>query len=106
MLQQVCTKGISEEIGKTVRHLVTTAGELALELGVQRAELGLEMPERGSQVQIGQNFVDCFDGDADRGLFKEVVLAVSPRLYKRGDGRGDMRTVKVIFHGEIYTPRG
>jgi hypothetical protein len=50
--------------------------------------------------------VDCYDGDADRGAVKEVVLAVSPRLYKRGDGRGDMKTGKVIFHGEVYVARG
>jgi hypothetical protein len=65
------------------------------------------MLERGAQVQIGQSgFVDCYDGDADRGAVKEVVLAVSPRLYKRGDGRGDMKTGKVIFHGEVYVARG
>ncbi|KAK4135769.1 hypothetical protein BT67DRAFT_376379 [Trichocladium antarcticum] len=107
LLAEVCTAAIPDSIAATVAHLVAAAGELALELGVQRAELGLEMPARGAQVQIGgSGFLDCYDGDADRGVTKDVVLAVSPRLYKRGDGRGDLRTGRVVFHGEVYVARG
>ncbi|GAB1312768.1 hypothetical protein MFIFM68171_02978 [Madurella fahalii] len=67
--------------------------------GARDAQKGVSGPDRPGL------FVDCYDGDTDRGLFKEVVLAVSPRLYKTGDGRGDMKSTKAILHGEIYAAR-
>ncbi len=101
ILRSVCPQGISEEMEAVVTNIVHYAGRLALEFGSQRAELGLDAPKSGETVQIGQGFADCENGDGKRGT-EEVDLLVSPKLYRKGDGRNDLQTEKVIFAGEIY----
>jgi hypothetical protein len=105
VLSEVCTKGIPEEIEEYIMPIVRVAGELSLEFGSQRALLGLEGPERDSMVQIGQGFVDCVDGDGNRGKMEQVDLTVSPKLFRIGDGRNDLKKEKIIFPGEIYPRR-
>lgn len=102
VLGEVCPNGIDEEIEAKVDELVKLAAELALEFGSQRAILGLQAPARGEKVTIGSEYVDCQDGDHNRGKTEEVELLVSPKFYRIGDGRDDMKTENVIFPGEIY----
>ncbi|KAK3343608.1 hypothetical protein B0T25DRAFT_463207 [Lasiosphaeria hispida] len=102
ILNEVCTNGVAEEIEEGIANIVRLAGELALEFGSQRTQLWLEGPEKGSSVQIGQDFVDCQDGDGNRGAREEVELVVSPKFFRVGDGRNDLSTVKIIYPGEIY----
>ncbi|KAK3939277.1 hypothetical protein QBC46DRAFT_263663 [Diplogelasinospora grovesii] len=102
ILREVCNGAVSDEFQEKVTEIVRLAGELALEFGSQRAELGLDMPERGDSLEIGLEFVDCEDGDNARGKVEEVELVVAPKLFRVGDGRNDLKTRKTIFPGEIY----
>ncbi|KAK0732048.1 hypothetical protein B0H67DRAFT_640358 [Lasiosphaeris hirsuta] len=105
VLREVTQNPLLEEIEDKVGDIVSVAGALALEIGVHRAFLGLAVPQRGEQVQIGHEFIDCEDGDAARGAFETVDLVVSPHLFRVGDGRGDLTTTKAIHPGEIYPVR-
>ncbi|KAK0634342.1 hypothetical protein B0T17DRAFT_611369 [Bombardia bombarda] len=105
ILNEVCSSDVASEIKDKVGDIVKLAGELALEFGSQRAELGLEVPRPGDSVLIGPDFVDCEDGDANKGAFEVVNLLVSPKVFRVGDGRNDLKTKKVIFPGEIYPIR-
>ncbi|KAK3683331.1 hypothetical protein B0T22DRAFT_483199 [Podospora appendiculata] len=104
-LAEVCSSGVSSDIEEKVVDIVRLAGELALEFGSQRAGLGLHMPARGEGVKIGPEFVDCVDDDEARGVVEEVDLVVSPKLFRVGDGRNDLKVWKIIFPGEIYPRR-
>ncbi|KAK4225798.1 hypothetical protein QBC38DRAFT_367931 [Podospora fimiseda] len=104
VLNDVCV-GVSQDMEEKVIDLVRLAGELALEFGVQRAELGFESPPRDSSIQIGRGFVDCVDDDKCKDQFKTVALAVSPKFYKTGDGRHDLTTTKLISQGTIFSAR-
>ncbi|KAK3320516.1 hypothetical protein B0T19DRAFT_429782 [Cercophora scortea] len=104
-LAEVCGGGVSPDIEEKVVDIVRQAGELALEFGSQRAGLGLHMPARGERVKIGHEFVDCVDDDEARGVVEEVDLVVSPKLFRVGDGRNDLKVWKIIFPGEIYPRR-
>ncbi|KAK4178784.1 hypothetical protein QBC36DRAFT_181717 [Triangularia setosa] len=101
-LRLICVGGISQAIEQTVEGMVYKASELALQFGMQRAELGLDFPQKNTLVMIGQGFVICYDNDAEHGMEKPVFLGVSPTCYKRGDGRNDTTTTKVISPGHIY----
>ncbi|KAK4197074.1 hypothetical protein QBC40DRAFT_267902 [Triangularia verruculosa] len=101
-LRRICGGGIPQAIEQTVQGMVFKASELALQFGMQRAELGLDMPERNALVPIGQAFVICYDNDAEHGMQKSVFLGVSPTCYKTVDGRNDITTTKVISPGHIY----
>ncbi|KAK3935292.1 hypothetical protein QBC46DRAFT_397856 [Diplogelasinospora grovesii] len=105
MLNIVTNGQVGTEIKEKVSEIASLAGFLALEIGVHRACFGLSVPGRGESVQIGQEFVDCEDGDAARGEFETVDLVVCPHLFKIGDGRGDFTTLKSISPGEIYPIR-
>ncbi|KAK1754395.1 hypothetical protein QBC47DRAFT_383810 [Echria macrotheca] len=105
LLEENSDGGVLGELESDIVRIVQLAGELALEFGCQRALLGVESPMTGETVKIGQGFVDCQDGDANRGHIKEVDLVVAPKLFRVGDGRNDLKTVKVICSGDIY-PRG
>ncbi|KAK0737289.1 hypothetical protein B0T21DRAFT_438763 [Apiosordaria backusii] len=102
VLRQICVGGISQAIEQTVENMVNKASELALQFGMQRAELGLDMPEKNTLVTIGQGFVICYDNDAEHGMERPVFIGVSPTCYKTGDGRNDTTTTKFISPGHIY----
>ena len=106
ILKEVCANEVSEELTSSVTHIVEVASELALEFGSQRALLGLAGLRSGDEIEIGQGFIDCEDGDSTRGALETVDLVVSPRLFRIGDGRNDLKTEKIIVPGEIYPKRG
>lgn len=101
-LRRICVGGIPQAIEQTVEKMVFKASELALQFGMQRSELGLMFPQRNTLVLLGQDFVLCYDNDAEHGMQKPVFLSVSPMCYKTGDGRKDTTTTKVISPGQIY----
>lgn len=105
VLNEATNNRVAREIEEKVDEITGLAGELALEMGVHRAYLGLEFPNRGDQVVIGRDFIDCEDGDPAGGMLEEVDLVVCPRFFKIGDGRGDMTASKSIFRGEVYPKR-
>ncbi|KAK4186241.1 hypothetical protein QBC35DRAFT_387725 [Podospora australis] len=104
ILDQVAPGSITEDIGDKVSKLIDRAGELALQFGMQRAELGLRGAIKGVQMAIGRDFIDCYDDDG-QGEVKEVVLTITPMCYKAGDGRNDLHTPKVMAQGMIYSVR-
>lgn len=105
LLQAVTEDGLHEEIEEAVAKIAKLAGELALEIGVHRAFMQLQWPERGSVVEIGPHFIDCHDGDVARGSEETVDLVVCPRFAVIGDGRSDFRRHRSIHPGGIYPLR-
>ncbi|KAK3312177.1 hypothetical protein B0H66DRAFT_485605 [Apodospora peruviana] len=105
VLEEATSDQLAGEIEEKLDEITCLAGELALQIGVHRACLGLEMPATGESVIIGPEFVDCEDGAAARGETEEVDLVVCPHFFKVGDGRSDLKTRKSIFPGEIYPVR-
>jgi len=99
ILEEVCPNGTREHIEVEVYRIVNLAGELSLEFGSQSALLGLHGPKRGERVQIGSDFIDCQDKNAKKDYLEEVDLMVSPKLYKVGDRRNDLKTKRSSFLG-------
>ncbi|KAM7192721.1 hypothetical protein V8F33_008182 [Rhypophila sp. PSN 637] len=95
----------SEAIEGEVEDLVRCASLLAVEFGAHGAKICFGMPKSGDTVQIGTEFVDCEDGDSNRGKLETVELAVTPSLFMIGDGRKDLTTATCLFPGEIYPRR-
>lgn len=102
ILQEVANVEAIDGVRETVAEIVRKAGELALQIGVHRASLGIALPRNGEPVKIGHEYIDCEEGDSAFGSVLDVDLAVSPLFYKIGDGRDDLLTVKPIVPGEIY----
>ena len=96
---------VSEVIEDEVDGVVRFASLLAVEFGSHGAKICFGMPKSGDTVQIGTEFVDCEDGDANRGKLEIVQLAVAPSLFMIGDGRKDLTTASCLYPGEIYPQR-
>jgi len=93
---------LSDRIKEDLKKITLQAGELALEIGVQRATVGLAVAEYGEVVPIGAEFHDCLNADVAKGNIVEVRLLVSPGLFKTGNGRGDMTARRVLVPAEIF----
>ena len=85
-----------------IRQMTNLACEIALQFGVHSAQLRLSAPNRGEQVQIGEEFHDCEDGDSHKGSVYGVDLVIVPGLQKIGDGRSDMSSKWTIVPCEFY----
>jgi hypothetical protein len=105
VLDEVANGVVNGELQDSVPEITRLAGELALEFGAQRSQLGLMLPVRGDSIQIGEQFVDCTDGDGVKGSFVAVELVVCPCMFRIGDGRSDLQSGRTIFAGEIYPMR-
>lgn len=93
---------VPSEVVDQIRQMANLAREIALQFGVHAAQLRLSVPARGEQVQIGEEFHDCEDGDCNRGSICAVDLVIVPGLQKIGDGRSDMTSRRIIVPCEIY----
>ncbi|KAK5661327.1 hypothetical protein OQA88_11222 [Cercophora sp. LCS_1] len=93
---------IPEDLRAKVAKIATDAGELALELGSQRALLELERVEEDVMINSSLGFVDCEDGDMHGNQDLRVAFMVSPKLLRVGDGRNDFKAMKTICNGQIY----
>ena len=82
--------------------MVQTAFELALQFGVQLAQLKVCSPQLGELIKIGEHFHDCEDGDLKKGVEYFVHLVVSPGLQKIGDGKSVKAAKKSIVPCEVY----
>lgn len=96
---QAVVLDVDDEITKIVKN----ASELALEFGSQRALVGLEIVDQGRLVNNSQGFEDVKDGDMHRNMDLEVSVMVSPKLYRIGDGRTDLKAEKIICPGQVYS---
>jgi hypothetical protein len=105
VLNEVANGVVHGELQDSVPEITRLAGELALEFGAQRSQLGLMLPIRGDNIQLGEQFVDCVDGEAAKGSYVAVELVVCPSMFRIGDGRSDLQSGRTIFPGEIYPMR-
>lgn len=85
-----------------VQHIAQQARDLAVQFGLQQAQLLLYMPKHGDVIQIGEEVYDCEDGDCDRGAKHSVALVTLPGLQKIGDGRADIQSKRTLIPCEIY----
>lgn len=91
------------EIEVEVREMVQITLEIALQFGVQPAQLQLYKSELGDLVTMGEDFQDCEDADMQKGVQYFVDLVVSPGLHKIGDGgRSTKIATRTIVPCEIY----
>lgn len=93
---------VRSEVEDEIHKIANIARELALQFGVHKAQLRLSVPHRGTQIQIGDEFHDCEDGDFQRGMICRVDLVTFPGLERIGDGRSDMKSKQIITPCEIY----
>lgn len=93
---------IRSDVEDEIQKMVNLAGEIALQFGVHTAQLRLSVPHRGAQIQIGEEFHDCEDGDFYRGTMYCVELVTFPGLERIGDGRFDMSSKQIVAPCEIY----
>lgn len=93
---------IRSEVEDEILQMVNLAREIALQFGVHSAQLQLSFPNRGEQIQIGEEFHDCEDGDRYKGSIFGVDLVIVPGLQKIGDGRSDMSSKRIITPCEFY----
>jgi len=95
---------VGDDVKVELPRIVDTAAELALEIGVQRAQVGLSVPMPGHIVTIGDEFHDHRDGAVPKFKGKEyrVDLLVTPGLFRVGNGRGDMWTSRTLVPAEVF----
>jgi hypothetical protein len=85
-----------------IQKMVQLGREIALQFGIHPAQLRLLVPSRGEQIQIGESYHDCEDGDAYKGSVYGVQLVTAPGLQMIGDGRSDMSSSRTMVPCEIY----
>lgn len=93
---------VGGEVEDKVRQVADLAVEIALQFGINSTQLQLIMPNRGEQVEIGEEFYDCEDGDCNKGASYTVDLVVLPGLQKLGDGKSDANSKRTIVPCEFY----
>ena len=103
ILELVTEHNVQDEIKDMLPNITQAAADLALNIGAQRAQLSLVRPEPGISVIIGDEFLDCMNGDTGKGKSYTLDLLVSPALVKIGNGKGDMTTRKVLVAAEVFT---
>jgi len=102
-ISRLSNNTVRREVEDQIRQFVNIAREIALQFGIQTAQLRLLVPNRGEEIQIGEEFHDCEDGDCYRGSACTVDLVIVPGLQKIGDGRSDMSSKGTIVPCEIYS---
>lgn len=93
---------LQNETEREVGLMVNLARDIALQFGINPAQLRVVVPRYGDRVQIGEEYHDCEDGDCSSDSFFTVDLLVVPGLQKIGDGRSEMISKRVIVPCEIY----
>ncbi|KAL8309186.1 hypothetical protein RB597_009459 [Gaeumannomyces tritici] len=107
-LQHVSNGGLDPGAEAQVGGVVRAVGVFALEMGSQRAQVALEKCDYGEVVALGERFGDAKGGggggdgcgDWER---VQVDLLTQPCLIRKGDGREDVSTLKVIVKGDIIS---
>lgn len=92
------TTPLSDELVSAVEEMTLFAGELSLEFGAQRSQIGVLCPPTGQEIVLSEagQFVHCIDGEKggsiSRGESKEnrvfmgavFDLVVCPALFRAG----------------------
>ncbi|KAF6797595.1 hypothetical protein CSOJ01_12913 [Colletotrichum sojae] len=82
-----------------VQDLTRQAGELALQMGAQRAQVFLEGCQHGDVIQPGERFCEEVES---RGQV-QVDLMMQPALVRVGDGREDLSSETVVAKGSMVS---
>jgi hypothetical protein len=90
------------EMEHDIHQMVNLGSVIALQFGVHLAQLRILVPSRGEQIQIGESYQDCEDGDCYKGSIYGVDLVTAPGLQKIGDGKSDMSSSRTMVPCEIY----
>jgi hypothetical protein len=106
VLLDISAAAIAAELVDQIQDVATLAASIGLQFGVQPSQLRLSIPNREQVIEIGDEFHDCMDGDADKGARVSVDLVVSPGLLRIGDGRRDLRTKVPIVPCDFYPLAG
>ncbi|KAK3311886.1 hypothetical protein B0H66DRAFT_571190 [Apodospora peruviana] len=91
------------ELQDDIRNMVQLSFEIALQFGVNQANLNLLTTIAGETVVIGNDFHDCEDAEANRGTRTRVDFMVSPGLQRIGDGRQEMARKNTVVPCEIFS---
>ncbi|KAK3386788.1 hypothetical protein B0H63DRAFT_140782 [Podospora didyma] len=91
------------DLDDDVSGIVRLCFEVALQFGINQAQLALLTTDPGQSAVIGAEFHDCEDADEHRGMRTRVDLMVAPGLQRVGDGRIDLAKVRVVVPCEIFT---
>ncbi|KAF4625146.1 hypothetical protein G7Y89_g13023 [Cudoniella acicularis] len=95
-VSSMSNSSIQSEMEDSIRQMAILGRDIALQFGVHSAQLRLLFPDRGEQIQIGEEFHDCEDGDCYKGSSYTVDLVTTLGLRKIGDGRSDMTSKRII----------
>lgn len=101
-VSRLSNSNVRSDVEDETHKMANLARNIALQFGVHTAQLRLSVPHRGAQIQIGEEFHDCEDGDFHRGTICLVDLVTFPGLERIGDGRSDMSSKQIITPCEIY----
>ncbi|KAF6812366.1 hypothetical protein CPLU01_14914 [Colletotrichum plurivorum] len=82
-----------------VQDLTRQVGELALQMGAQRAQVFLEGCQHGDMIQPGERFCEEVES---RGQV-QVDLMMQPALVRVGDGREDLSSETVVAKGSMVS---
>lgn len=93
---------VRSEIQDQIRQMVTLGRDIALQFGIQPAQMQLIIPKHGETIMIGEKFHDCEDGDSFKGKTHSVDLVTAPGLQKIGNGRSDLSSQRHMVPCEIY----
>jgi hypothetical protein len=93
---------IRAEIQDEIHEMAKLGRDIALQFGIHPAQLRLLVPSHGEQIEIGESFHDCRDGDSNTGSIYVVDLVTAPGLQKIGDGRSDLNSSRTLAPCEIF----
>ena len=93
---------VTGEMEEQIHTITKLALEIALQFGINPAQLRLSIPNRGEEVRIGGEYHHCENAALDAGSVCVVDLVILPGLLKIGDGRSNMTSKRAIVPCEIY----
>ena len=82
--------------------MVALGRDIALQFGIQPAQMQLVIPGHGEKIKIGERYHDCEDADSFKGKTQSVDIVTAPGLQKVGDGRSELGSQRAMVPCEIY----
>ncbi|KAF9875534.1 hypothetical protein CkaCkLH20_06915 [Colletotrichum karsti] len=101
-LQRLNNGSLVPQAEMQIQNLMREFGELALQMGSQRAQVFLEVCGHGDVISAGERFTE----EAEAKGMVEVDLMIQPGLVRIGDGREDLSSEAVIAKGSIVSLKG
>jgi hypothetical protein len=101
-VSNLCASTIDSDTERDVHQMATAAQEIALQFGIQTAELRLVLPKSGEQVQIGDEYQHYSNGDMEKGRLETIDFVVVPGLQKLTQERSGARSTRTIVSCNYY----